>query len=349
MRIRRSPVFSWLAVRLHRPSTACHHCRHGFTLVELLVVIAIIAILIALLLPAVQAAREAARRIQCTNNLKQIDIAVHNFIDSHGNMPLGYMGCIDPGPDRILGHSVFAQILPYLEAGNVADNYDYDERNNGAVNSSIISSQLSVYLCPSGDAAGREFLTSHFDSPRPFARSNYAACFGSGTIAIESSGWHLTCPFPANVDLESDGAFRIDEGRKLRDLTDGTSHTALASEVISGKESAQQVSDEGDLRGVWAFHLMGSSSYTHFNTPNSGAPDVLLCCDRCTHAPPLLPCNPSGGSQWDKTHAAARSQHPGGVLVAFADGHVSFYSNSVDAFIWSAVGTMAAGEVVSER
>ena len=139
-----------------------HARKAGFTLVELLVVIALIAILIAiliaLLLPAVQAAREAARRAQCTNNLIQIGIAMHNYESTHGKFPIGWVGCGPAGPTGgAAGHSALVQIFSFLEEAPLEELYDYNVRNG--YNDPAIKEQPEVLLCPSDDARGRRGVT----------------------------------------------------------------------------------------------------------------------------------------------------------------------------------------------
>jgi len=342
--------------RAQRITMKCNHFSrplHGFTLVELLVVIAIIGILVALLLPAVQAAREAAQRIQCSNNLKQIGLAMHNYHSAHAVLPMGYVDCetYDSTWNQInwLGTTAFAQMLPYLELTNVSEIYDYESRNNNPANSQIVSTQARVYQCPSDDSRGRALTIDYPASPpyvSNYARSNYAVCFGSRTMLNNDLGHHLViCPYPSGIDLDSNGAFRIGRGRRLGDFLDGTSQTVAAAEVISGKLD-DEPGGQFDIRGAWAYHMVGASAYTHWNTPNSSVPDVVLCCNRCD--PATIPCNPTGGSRWDQTHAAARSWHPGGVQVVFGDGHVAFYSDTVDASIWSSLSTVDGGEPIPD-
>ena len=334
-----------------------HRQRSGFTLVELLVVIAIIAILIALLLPAVQAAREAARRAQCANNLKQVALAAHNYDSTHGRFPMAYVDCgthsVWNNSTGWLGTTVFAQILPYLEQINVSDNYHYGERMNNPANKDIVGSHIPVYNCPSDDAKGR--FAIHTRYPTLYARSNYVACMGSNTMLFDNRGVHLVgCPYPNHLtdeDLDSDGAFRIRYGRRTAEFLDGTSSTAMFSEVLAGYAGPWDASlshgdRKWDIRGAWAYHQVGASSYTHLNSPNSSVGDTLFNSNRCESFDGA-PCN-TAGAGWDRSFASARSRHPGGVQVAFADGHVAFYQDTVDIPVWWAISTIATGEVVQE-
>ena len=298
----------------------------AFTLVELLVVIAIIGILVALLLPAVQAAREAARRTQCTNNLKQIGLAILNYDHANRTLPIG----MNFAGAQVKGHSAFAALLPFLEETALYDRYDFKLRIYDAPNRQVGSEQPVVFVCPSGDASGRKLIHN------PFARSNYAVCFGSNTTGRSGS------------DLSTDGAFQRDVGKRLRRFTDGTSNTAVASEVIAGRDDNFSDDNKFDARGIWIEGTsMGSAAYTHLNTPNSSVGDALLM------APPSqencvsdveIPCDPSAGTTYYAEYASARSRHPGGVNVAFGDGHVSFHTDVIDWQTWRAVSTVAGGE-----
>jgi len=320
--------------------------RIGFTLVELLVVIAIIGILIALLLPAVQAAREAARRIQCTNHLKQLGLAMHNYHNTNGMLPIGLYGS-NPDHTANPGITALTMILEFLEQGIVSDYYDFTVglfRNNTAT-----SSQISVYQCPSDDSRGRAGV--HTAVPQNFARSNVVVCFGSHTMATSMGG----AAYASSADPTTDGSFQIgggtfDSTRKFAHFTDGTSKTVIASEVISGKHETLNSTTDADARGIWAWNMMGSSSYTHFNTPNSSAGDVMWRSSNdtsCVHEPlDGLPCNRSAGTSHDTFHAAARSRHPGGVNTAFGDGHMKFVSDSIDSVIWQRLAAIDDGQVI---
>ncbi len=334
---------------------ACPAVARGFTLVELLVVIAIIGILIALLLPAVQAAREAARRTQCANHLKQIGLAMHNYAAQLNQLPIGYVGC---GANRTdahewLGHTAWVQILPFLELGNLQREYDFDLRNVDAVNQPVISATIPVYLCPTDSARGRTAFNSNPASLAPyrFSRSNYGLAMGNHTMLNENGPCHLVrcrqsgcVPYPTPENLANNGAFRIGVGLQLAHFRDGTSNTALASELIAGTADLKASGQSWDIRGLWAHPVMGASSYTHRITPNGAMGDLLLAGSaNCADQPQQgLPCQ-DASPEWDQTYASARSRHPGGVQVLFADGHLSFVSESIDAKSWAAMGTVAGG------
>ena len=340
--------------------------RNAFTLVELLVVIAIIGILVALLLPAVQAAREAARRSQCTNNLKQIGVATRNFSNNHQRLPAGanYAEVVPsddplytPGHVTLKEYSCFVIILPFIEQGNLYDQYDFNHTSRIYGNEHLIVTEISTYVCPSDNARGRSW------GPGRCSRSNYAACFGSSTRApnanVDRHGFGSTSrDFDYNLDdLQTDGVFRTQGGqlgRGIGEIRDGTSTTVMMSELLAGQADIPPPptgdDNRGDFRGLWAHIWMGTASYTHLHTPNSSAGDGLKSAF-CNHVdmPQFgLPCNdPQPGSS-GSTYASARSHHPGGVSVLFVDGHIQMFSNSVDLTLWHALATCKQGDVVGE-
>jgi prepilin-type N-terminal cleavage/methylation domain-containing protein/prepilin-type processing-associated H-X9-DG protein len=307
--------------------------RIGFTLVELLVVITIIGILIALLLPAVQAAREAARRMQCSNNLKQIGLAILSYENTNGVLPMGMNW--EGGVTK--GHSVFPALFPYIEQQALYDNYDFKGRiYPPSLNVSLLGVQIAALLCPSDSAAGRKLQGK-------YARSNYVVCFGSNTM-----GNGPGTP-PAIWIPDTDGAFQRDTSKPLSAIKDGTSNTIVASEVIAGTDDIFSDDSKQDVRGTWGEGTaMGAAVYTHLNTPNSSVRDALYSesgQDNCS--PDVgLPCDGSAGNVYYNEHAAARSRHPGGVNTVFGDGHVSFYGDTVNTLTWQWLSTIAGGETV---
>jgi prepilin-type N-terminal cleavage/methylation domain-containing protein/prepilin-type processing-associated H-X9-DG protein len=325
-----------------RRRMAVRRCR-AFTLVELLVVIAIIGVLVALLLPAVQAAREAARRSQCTSNMKQVGVAMLNYENTFKKLPEGATGCVKGG---WTGLSPFLQILPYLEQGMAESRYDYSIRPYDGINVQIVGYQFPIYICPSDDAAGRALITGP-TSQR--GRSNYAASFGTSTWLPSGNITFVQvtqCGSRAGKDLDTNGAFRMEASRRFKDFIDGTSNSTLASELLAGKIDDSNATPS-DHRGLWAFGYMGMAAYSHLNTPNTSVGDWMDY-RYCSNEPPLRPCDPSADpNTYEKQNVAARSSHAGGgVNVLFGDGHVSFYSNDVNLVIWRAIATIAAEDVI---
>ena len=318
------------------PKTSILNPKSAFTLVELLVVITIIGILIALLLPAVQAAREAARRMQCSNNLKQNGLAVANFENQFKALPAGVFFTNN---GTLVEASMWLVLQPFLEQANLMAIYDFTERPYyNANNLSVIKTHISSYICPSDDAAGRLSCDS-------YSRSNYVTCFGStnfggpnwtGTNLWTNAG---TGSLADSQILETDGVFRVQAkrtGRGMNEIKDGTSRTVMASELISGKHD-NFPPDPTDSRGQWFYIEMASSSYTHWLTPNSSAGDYMST--YCVPEPDM-PCNPQSSMNMGTTYAAARSRHAGGVNAVFVDGHVEFFSDNIDSYVWRGLSTI---------
>ena len=331
--------------------------RDGFTLVELLVVIAIIAILIALLLPAVQAAREAARRMSCSNNMKQVGLALLNHHDSQGIFPSGTSGPFKTRNRGTIwsGWTAFFQILPYMEQGVVEDAIDYNDDFMGyysnSTNRSVLAKQIPPIQCPSDNTKGRVLRLTAYGFEWPRSRSNFMLNFGKGDPANPGQGfiWNCNFPSPQNHDppveeMENGGPFRFHFGRKIREFTDGTSNTVVVSEVVAGRLDA--LSEPINWRGTWAFPFWGAH-YQHVNTPNSSAPDHMR---RCGDTSVELNCviDTTGvGNGECAGHIAARSWHPGGVNALHCDGSVAFFDDGIDLLIWQALATIAGEEVFS--
>jgi prepilin-type processing-associated H-X9-DG protein len=322
-------------------------------LIELLVVIAIISVLIGLLLPAVQSAREASRRAQCMNNLKQIGIALHGYHTSWNGFPVGflyaYQNVLPISSPSQYRWSVLAQMLPCLEQTVLfnALNFDFPiahmPTGSGALfwpyfpaNTTAMAVQVSTFLCTSDGA------------PPPAIGSgptNYAFCSGDG-----SGGGDAT---------NARGAFILGIPQSVERIIDGTSQTAAASEQLLGIAGPYSQTTSKPIPSPWyramarvvagpltdpACALAGdgwllnkgsswwdgnyqNALYNHYLPPNAGRPDCIVY-----HNP-----------GWK----AARSFHPGGVNLLCCDGHVGFIKNGIDPHIWQAISTRAGGELVS--
>jgi prepilin-type N-terminal cleavage/methylation domain-containing protein len=357
--------------------TKVHAARSGFTLIELLVVIAIIAILIALLLPAVQQAREAARRTQCKNNLKQIGLALHNHMDTYGSFPPGYV-CYDENSNRFktggwqagvneMGFSWLPMILPYMEApahwAQLSDCHD-DFKGAHTANPSdhceyytefgnIGRKPLPFMLCPSNPQTRKLFSGISLES---LAKGNYAASWGSGNmLSWESAATAgaFGCYYVNQNDIVaslggSDDRFQQRKGSTSGDFTDGMSNTIAVSEVIS-TDGFTTSSSSPDIRGVWMNPGMGASIFTAARNPNSLEPDIIPSCDTTIPAgkKPTLECVENASDE--NVYAAARSYHTGGVNAILADGSVRFISENVDSVgIWQPLNTRQNGEVLGD-
>jgi prepilin-type N-terminal cleavage/methylation domain-containing protein/prepilin-type processing-associated H-X9-DG protein len=308
----------------------------GFTLIELLVVIAIIAVLIALLLPAVQAAREAARRTQCVNNLKQFGIAMQNFHDANGAFPYGaWNSPAQPWSFFILG---------YLEQTVMANVLNMSAPFNDARNSTVTQAGINVFLCPSDPNSNISTLTTP-----PRKKGNYMVNWGSAdyeqSATTLSGGPKLLAsvvkvaplrgPFRVNSTAQAPTAFGI------RDIPDGSSNTMLMSEVLVGPNSGTKSEARGDF---WT-DAKCAYMFTSATPPNSWIPDQLDGTTGCPNATAVPQCFAATGSQSEFN--AARSNHPGGVNAGLCDGSVRFVKETVNLANWRAVSTKDGGEVVS--
>lgn len=309
-----------------------HSRKDGFTLVELLVVITIIGILIALLLPAVQAAREAARRMQCTNNMKQIGVALHMHHERNGVFPVGHFWGKDSfgNPLQIAEKGYGSEatwityLLPFIEQSGLYQQIDWDYAFGFAAQDSrklrpVTSTTLTLFICPSVGPVNPIFDGS-------YARGNYAANNGLGPMAEVTAA-------PARPEV---GAFFINSATSAATVKDGLSNTAFVAEIIT-------VPGE-DMRGM--LHFPEGSLYHHNYTPNSATPDLIRM-GMCI-SDERWPCH---GQFADAVHrdmiVTARSLHPGGVNLLLGDGSVHFASDSIRLDVWQALGTVAGGEPIS--
>lgn len=308
--------------------------RSAFTLVELLVVIAIIGILVALLLPAVQAAREAARRSQCQNNLKQIGLGLLNFESSRGAFPSGsetifpeHCSNSTAGTGDCRGTSYGVQILPYMEQGVIPDVFDFDQGGGtlklwATSRDELENTELSVYRCP-----------SFIGEANPPARKDYFAVaggrFSEGTGSLG--------------EVFHDGVFYVNSRTRISRITDGTSNTMAVGESIH-------------------YVLIGWGPGS--SNPRMGGPALWFLGGNCagggTRCVPLteytgrnlrttkLPMNSTIGYLRTETDNSTPmgSTHPGGAQFVYCDGHVSFLQDDIDFAIYQALSTRAGEEVV---
>ena len=304
------------------------HLQRAFTLVELLVVIAIIGILIALLLPAVQAAREAARRSQCTNNLKQLGLAMHNYHDTFKSFPPGYLSsnlgnCLMTTRRR---DCWMQRLLPFIEQSAMLDTYE--SQNPTWIMDTVAEvkdAQVSALLCPS-------------DGSKP-------AFGGNGGLRSEGYGFqgnYVMCTGDEIMDPEAElrGITYHASHSNFASITDGTSNTLLASEAV---RRSNATTGWGGAGGYWGGSRWGSYGFTTLEPPNTDAPDQVYQCKDTSW--PNSPCTSIGST--NDTRAYARSYHPGGVNVALADASVQFMSDTVDLETYQAMSTRNQREALS--
>ncbi len=325
--------------------------RNGFTLIELLVVIAIIGILVALLLPAIQAAREAARRTQCVNHLKQMTLAAANFESAHGDLPAARVGCdtaenhcshLKSSGDiagvnlRQQGASVFVQLLPYMENQALFDQFDLNNKtvwDAGAWSGWLTDPELQAAIgtpmpeltCPSD--SDRQPYSEYGDGWTDVrgATSSYAGV--AGDIGPPNG----SDPFYPNradsygqafsLKWNNTGVFFYVRRIKMKEITDGLSHTMFFGETIDGSTQSNE--------NMWSDGNRCTSSMRSALTPLNTIPGATVVGTSGVISPP-------------GTHCGFNSRHPGGANFSMGDGSVTFVQDNIDGSLYRAMSTRAA-------
>ena len=304
--------------------------RTAFTLIELLVVIAIIAVLIALLLPAVQQAREAARRTQCKNNMKQIGLAFHNYHDTLNCFPVNFAVRGGGGGQAIVdtGHSWLTMSLPYIDQANLYNSINPNGPLAGnAANTAAAMTSIPAFLCPSDDGNGNGKLSNLSDLGGTWGVTNYKACAGSNW-AWGIAAWNPVSS-PNGKNAGSVDGLNMGNGilcsnqqnsngpTRMRDVTDGTSNTFAVGENLPAW-----------TQWCWWYNPNGATATCAI--PLNG----LL----------KRPINPG---DWPNNYSFA-SKHVGGGHFTMADGSCRFISENVDTNVYRAAATIGSGEIASD-
>lgn len=303
--------------------------RRGFTLIELLVVIAIIAILIALLLPAVQQAREAARRSQCVNNLKQVGLALHNYHDTFAVFPPGWIGASagTHDTDGPSGFSWAAHILPYLDQAPLYNRLNFNTSCFASpANDAALQGVLSVFRCPSDPSSNLWQMTEEGNPGNILATlptANYVASFG--TEGYEDLCEPGVMPGFPNAQCAGDGMFFHNGKVSMRDLTDGSSNTLMVGEHRTDTRPAI-LSVGPAWHSTWVGYVAGGEE---------AAARFLGVSDHTPNHPSL---------HVDDYH----SWHTGGVHLLMGDGRVRFVTENIDLGLFRGIATRRGGEVTGE-
>ena len=362
--------------------------RHkGFTLVELLVVIAIIGVLVALLLPAIQAAREAARRSQCINNLKQLSLAHLNFESSRkgfvpmakfwynrqatapANMGPGYLDFYPPTPPGgwYDDHGWYIPLMPYIEQSTIQNVGDADAPLSAAINEQVRKTYVNIHGCPSDIGLQRNEWNINIWAR---VRSNYVV--NAGNTLYGQHDFPAACPggdSTARLCFFGGAPFGPGVVTKVSRISDGLANTLMMSEVKVLPESELWGGPYSDAQTA-----LGGQIFTGWQTPNSGGPDALCRRDQwinnvidgfraqgipvpnseitvraSTVEGVLAPIGTFESNGHKQQYITVRSQHVGGINASKCDGAVAFYTDEVSPAVWQALSSASAGDISSEQ
>ncbi len=330
--------------------------KRAFTLVELLVVIAIIGTLVGLLLPAVQSARSSARRLQCSNNLKQLALGMLNYESVNKGFPAGSL--MWEGDDISTRHTVawyddftwVASMGPYIEQTAWFDLFDFKLALGNDANEKGRRVYIKLFGCPSDGMVKNEWQTKTWCR----WRANYVVNFGNTNFMQDNQG----SPKPnSNEDADSYDAnnqyfwgapFQPRRLTRLSQITDGTSTTLLMSETLA-------LPDTSSLSYTWGgiisdVNTGGGQQFTGWFPPNDQSGDIIVrqLLDVSFYAQNDIPYPVLGGSYHD-VKLAARSHHTGGVNASRCDGSVNYYTNNIELFVWRGLASARGSEVFADE
>jgi prepilin-type N-terminal cleavage/methylation domain-containing protein/prepilin-type processing-associated H-X9-DG protein len=363
------PLDAFRSYNMQLPSFR-RSARPGFTLIELLVVIAIIAVLIALLLPAVQAAREAARRAQCVNNLKQMALCCFNYESANGSFPVGNTynnvaaNGFGPACSQYQLYAGMAFMIGFMEQGAAYNAYNfawpgdmYPKAANAGANVTAGTQKIASFVCPSDT---QPLACNPAAYTIAFAQSSYGQ--SRGTWENLYFNWYNAGGTCTNYASQccwggGNGMFMPESVVKISDVIDGTSNTTFFGEMSRFRQEPPNLFMFSNLAAAWGdstFYSGGvrvtGGAYTvpaPNSPPDTTGKNTSACFGPAVYPPDWLlqagpggPCNVLG-------QFAFRSNHPGGVNFAFADGSVKFIKNSINLSAYRGLGTRAGGEIVS--
>jgi len=297
--------------------------KRGFTLVELLVVIAIIGVLVALLLPAVQAAREAARRTQCSNNLKQLALGLHNYHDTHRAFPLG------GAPNQYLGYA--ARLLPFIEQQPLYDRVRFGEVYSSPSNYAVGAARIDAFFCPSASVLQSLHAPEQSNGERCYTIHYYANSGPIGTNPMSGQNYNVKSEYESSFgQFAIDGIIYYRSSLRMADVTDGTSNTIALGEI-----------SWNDYGGYRAWHRGGY---------HTGSGTEIVNISEKSHRWPINIGKRDTASTYRslKNDGPYGSQHPGGAMFALCDGSIRFLSETVDHNTYLSLASRNGGEVITE-